>query len=399
MVNTATPTLPMTRPDYSGHGIANVMASIQAALGRDTQAHALPTCAALCGDQLRDARHVVLLVVDGMGARQLAAHAPGGLLSGARVAELTSVFPSTTASAVTTFLTGDAPITHGLTGWHLWFEELAVVGSPLPFRVRGADVALGRLGVSAAQLFGTRSLSSRLIRRSVLIHPSHLCGTPYTEAHRGEAEVRPFVNLQGLCEAIVALGHEAAPSYCYAYWPELDSLSHAFGSASENAAGHLRLIDQMLAVCVERLRGTGTLLLVCADHGFVDTRPETRLALASLPQLARTLAIPLCGEPRMAFCYVRAGAERDFEGAVAETLGDAARVVTSGDLMAGGWLGPGPVHPRVERRIGTHILFMQGAYCITDRVAGETRPFKQVGVHGGMDDAELRVPLCTFPCS
>ena len=26
-------------------------------------------------------------------------------------------------------------------------------------------------------------------------------------------------------------------------------------------------------------------------------------------------------------------------------------------------------------------------------VAGETQPFRQIGVHGGLSDAELRVPL------
>ena len=384
---------PMHQPDYAGYGIANLMASITSALGTVREPTAIAACPAVSGAQLAAARHVVLLVIDGLGRAQLAQHAPDGAIARARVTDLSSVFPSTTASAVTTFMTGDAPITHGLTGWHTWFKELGVIGTPLPFRIRGSAVSLQDLGVGAQQLFQTRALSTRLSRRSVLIHPQDLCATAYTRAHSGDAQVRPYRTLIELVDAICALGTEAEASYCYAYWPQLDSLSHTFGAHSERAGAHLRELDDAVAQCAERLRGSGTVLLVCADHGFIDTREDTRLSLADFADLQRTLALPLCGEPRMVYCYVRAGAQADFEALAGECLGHAADVYRSADVLDRGWLGPGPRHERVHERIGTHVLAMKDRYCLTDQVLGERRPFRQIGVHGGLSDAELRVTL------
>lgn len=387
---------PMTRPDYAGAGIANLMASVLAGIGRDGERAAVPPCPLLPPARLAAARHVVLLIIDGLGRAQLETHAAGGALAAARVGDLSSVFPSTTASAVSTFMTGDVPLAHGLTGWHVWFRELGVIGAPLPFRVRGSEVGLERLGASTGALFGTRALSARLARRAVLVHPAHLCQTPYTLAHATRAEVRPFNGAAQLFTRIEELAREREPSYCYAYWPELDTLSHVHGAGSAQAGEHLRMLDRALDACARRLAGTGTLLVACADHGFVDTREQTRLSLSDYPRLADTLALPLCGEPRAVFCYVRSGAESRFQECARELLGHAASVLSVQDLLAQGLLGPGPPHPRVSERLGSHVLLMKADYCLTDRVMGESRPFAQIGVHGGVSDAELRVPLALF---
>ncbi len=326
----------MREPDYAGHGIANLMASVTAALGSEDDHSALVQCAALPKALLADARHVILLVIDGLGSAQLAQHAADGAIARALVTELSSVFPSTTASAVSTFMTGDAPITHGLTGWHVWFRELGVIGAPLPFRIRGSDVGLQQLGLSAEQLFQTRALPRRLARRSVLVHPEQLCDSFYTRAHQGGAQVRPFSTLAELVDAICTLGEETEPSYCYAYWPQLDALSHVFGAHSDKAGAHLRELDEAVAQCAARLRGTGTVLLVCADHGFIDTREDTRLKLADFPDLMQTLSMPLCGEPRMVYCYVRGGAQADFEALARECLGHAADVLSLEQLLRRG---------------------------------------------------------------
>src|SRR5690606_66782 len=73
-------------------------------------------------DLLRPARSAVLFAIDGLGALQLRAHAGharrlsalGGKKDVAR-----SVFPSTTAAALTSLLTGADPGEHGLVGYRV----------------------------------------------------------------------------------------------------------------------------------------------------------------------------------------------------------------------------------------------------------------------------------------
>ena len=54
-----------------------------------------------------------------------------------RIGSLSSVFPSTTASAITTFMTGLPPSQHALTGWHVQLDEIDEMLAILPMTVRG----------------------------------------------------------------------------------------------------------------------------------------------------------------------------------------------------------------------------------------------------------------------
>jgi len=384
------------RPDYQGRGIFNLMVSLRNACdGGDERCQDLE-CELIDTAQLRDARHIMLLVIDGMGSVQLKAHCPHGALANACRGELTSVFPSTTASAITTYMSGDPPARHGLTGWHMWFRELGVVGAPLPFHERGSHNDLQQWGLGAPALFGTRSLLAQIRRRSFVIHPESLCGSAYTKAHSGPATVVGYKKLTDMLEQLARISRTSNRSYSYAYWPQLDALSHKYGSQSSRCAHHLQNLDQAIAGLAAQLRGTGTVLLVCADHGFIDTRPQTRIGLHDHPQLQQMLLLPLCGEPRTVFCYVRNGADDEFNSYLAQELPHACEVHRSTDLLDQGYLGPGPEHSALRSRLGSHTLLMKDNYCLYDRVANENQPFTLIGVHGGMSAAELQVPLISF---
>ena len=120
----------MQRPDYHNGSIVNLTASILGAMGRPRAAYA--PLAALPPERLRITRNVALLVIDGLGYNWLRSHGEGSFLQRHLLARISSVFPSTTASAVTTFLTGDAPQQHGITGWFMYLREIGAVTRVLP---------------------------------------------------------------------------------------------------------------------------------------------------------------------------------------------------------------------------------------------------------------------------
>ena len=147
----------MPVPDYSGNSIVNLMASIVSGLGPVPSEsengdviyapHPLVT-----PEMLAATRHVVLLVFDGLGYDYLRRRMPGGAIDAGVRDPITSVFPSTTTSAISTLLTADAPQQHGLTGWHMWLREIGMVASPLPFRSRSGNKLLGGFGLYLPQL-------------------------------------------------------------------------------------------------------------------------------------------------------------------------------------------------------------------------------------------------------
>lgn len=374
------------RPDYCGNGLVNLIASIMQACGAPAR-HA--PLAALPAARLVDARNVVLLIIDGLGDDYLMRKGAGGELARRRRGNLTSVFPSTTAAAITTSYTGLTPLEHGLTGWYTYFGQAGCVAAPLPFRSRGDDAPLRARGVRPEALFTAAPLFDSLAVRSIVVTDRAIVDSEYNVRHCGRAERRAYADLQGFVdqtEAAVKSGPER--KFVYAYWPQYDALSHRFGSESAEALAQFSRIDEAFGVLLARLAGTDSVVLASADHGFIDVPPEEALELPTA--LAALLRYPLCGERRVAFCHVQS--EREFMARAADWLGERAEVLPSRALLERGWFGAGTPHPRFAERMGDVALLMRGRSAIKDWVFGEPRHL-HIGNHGGAADSEMMIPL------
>ncbi|MDP2252988.1 MAG: alkaline phosphatase family protein, partial [Thiobacillus sp.] len=196
----------LTLPDYRGGGIVNLMSSIATALGGGSP---YPPLAALLPQALADARHLVLLVVDGLGHDYLLGR--DGALRRHLRGQMTSVFPSTTASAIPTFLTGLAPQQHGLTGWHMYLREIGAVVAPLPFRVRTGRHPLREAGVTPAELFGLTPLVDRLPRPCHVVSPNHIIHSDFNVAFSGRAKRHGYDTLEEMFAQIADILCSAGP--------------------------------------------------------------------------------------------------------------------------------------------------------------------------------------------
>ncbi len=340
---------------------------------------------------------VVVLVIDGLGDRFLCSEGVGSALHSARQGALTSVCPSTTASAVTTLLTGVAPAEHGLNGWFIHDRRFGGVIAPLPLvRRDGEAVEAFRL---LPRLCPVPPMFFHACRPVNLISPVEIAGSRFTRHHARGAHVEPYDGLADLGAAIVDMADALAGSggLIHAYYPGFDAVSHVHGCRSPEALAEFWRVDAMYSALVRSLAGRGVHLVATADHGFIDAPPERCIDIAPEGSLAQMLAAPLFGERRLAFCCVREGAWGEFEAWAAEALAGRAMAVRAAEFLAAGLLGPGRAHPRLAERAGSHVLLMEPGWTIVDHVSGE-RVHDMVGVHGGLSADEMLVPLITTYC-
>jgi hypothetical protein len=376
------------KPDYSGGGLVNLMASIVAGRGGAAR-HPLLASFPLQG--ISDATNVVLLIVDGLGDGFLQRRGAGGELERRRRAAITSVFPPTTAAAITTSYTGCTPLEHGLTGWYTYFGAAGCVAAALPFRSRGDNLSLRERGVRPEQAYVEPSLFQALPVRSIVVTYRQIIDSDYNLRHCEGAERIAYDHLEGLVletEKAVKSGPER--KFVYAYWPWYDTVSHQHGSESAQAASELEKIDAAFGRLLARLAGTDTLLIATADHGFIDSAPEESLELPS--SLASQLRFPLCGERRVAYCHTLNS--NQFMEQARQWLGERADVRPSRELVDEGWFGPGAPHPSFAERIGDVALVMRGNYTVKDWTPGEARDL-HLGNHGGTSHSEMMIPLIT----
>jgi Type I phosphodiesterase / nucleotide pyrophosphatase len=372
------------RPDYAGASLVNLVAALVAARGGKARHTPL-------ADPQFDARvrNIVFLIIDGLGDNYLARHGAGSELARRRRRALTSVFPSTTASAITTSYTGATPLEHGLTGWFVYFAAAGCVSAALPFRSRGDMALLSTRGVEPERVFDTPPLFVSLPVKSIVVTYREILDSAYNRVHCRGAERLAYANADELVMQVErAVKASDERKFIYAYWPHYDAVSHRHGCESAEAARQFAIVDRAFGSLLQRLAGTNTTVVATADHGFIDVAPEESLELPS--ELAPYLRFPLCGERRIAYCHVHA--PREFSERARDWLGDRADVMPSERLIDDGWFGPGEPHARFKERIGDVALLMRGRYTVKDWIAGEPR-WLHIGNHGGTHEDEMLVPL------
>lgn len=378
-------------PDYAGGGLFGLITH----LGRflNGSAFVLPGSAELAEPSASDDRVVVFLLIDGLGDAFLQRHGQGSTLLSRRRGRITSVFPSTTASAVTTTLTGLAPARHGLTGWFTFDPRFGGIIAPLPMVVRGEGPIDALL--AARRLFPYASLFQKRVRPSVIVTPSHLADSRFSRRHGRGAATLPFRGLDDMVDAIDAacrkLG-EGKGGLVHAYYPVFDAVSHDHGADSAAAQAIFGRIDRAFARLCQRFERRNIEIVVTADHGFIDSPPELQVHLDDHPDLKSMLATPLFGERRTVSCNVRPGAESEFETAAVASLAGRAVVHRSQALIKFGLFGPGRAHHRLRERLGSHVLLMEEGWTLIDTLADE-KPHVMLGVHGGLSAREMWIPL------
>ena len=113
----------MIYPDYD-RSILSTTASILKHYGIDSIYPTLPELDA----QLATApKHVALIITDGVGVRPLEGALPADSYMRSHIAAtVTSIFPSTTTAACTSYYNGQSAYEHGWLGWQLNFKEYEI---------------------------------------------------------------------------------------------------------------------------------------------------------------------------------------------------------------------------------------------------------------------------------
>ena len=389
------PSAEAIRPDYLGGSIVNLMSSIAAAYG--AQSSIYPELSSLGPDRLREFNNVVLIVLDGLGYNYVTHTGAGNFASDHLAGRMTSVFPSTTATAIPVFLSGHPAQQHGLTGWFTYLNEFDAVAAVLPFTERGSNAPLDHSGVGPLQLTDQVPIFDRLDTTCHTVMPVDIAYSIFNRAFSGQALIHPYQTLGQMFDRIIRLSREDGPKYIHAYWPGFDRLAHEHGIDSHEVQSHFQQIDAELRRFKRSLSGTDTLVIITADHGFIDVDPAQMVQLEHHPALAETLMMPLSGEPRVAYCYVYPDHREQFEAYIHDELSERVIICDSQDLLRNEYYGLGTAHPNLTDRIGHYTLITTGRTIIKDWVAGE-RPYRHIGVHGGVSADEMYVPLIVVEC-
>jgi len=381
----------MYLPNYKDGSIVNLMSSISRAFGAGAKYRPLKI---LNPSELKS-KNIVLLVIDGLGYEYLMNYEKDNILKQNLKGRITSVFPATTGAAIPTFLTGVPVQQHAITGWFVYLKELGLVSTILHFTARVKSQPLSKSGVKPKKIFTEKSFFDRIKAISYIIHDKTIAYSDFTLANKGKARVLSFKpsSLNGFFMQIKkAIKSSNRRKYIYAYWPDFDTLCHSYGTKSIKTSRHFRAINKKLQSFLKSIKGTDTTIIITSDHGFIDSDKSKLIDLAKHPKLSDAMIIPLCGERRLAYCYVCPSKTKQFEDYVRKNLKHACYLYKSRDLIKKNYFGLFKPNKKLFDRVGDYVLIMKENYVIMDSLLGEKREF-HIGNHGSVSKEEMHVPL------
>jgi hypothetical protein len=362
-------------PDFEGPNLCRLVPAFLA------PRHARP---AWLPPVLQGAAQVVLLVVDGLGWLQLQSRphlAP--TLAAMAGGPITSVVPSTTATALTSLTVGAPPAAHGVVGYRL------VVGGPtgpevlnvLRWRTLSGDARafVDPRAFQPLDPFGGRAVP--------VVSKSEFVGTGFTDAHQRDTPVAGWAVASSLAVDVEQLLASGEP-LVYAYYEGIDKIAHIKGFGPYYDA-ELVALDRIVADLLAILP-PGAALAVTADHGQVQVGGAADAIDGRLMEETSMVS----GEGRFRWLHSK---DDGGDESVARLLklaeelyGGSAWVVGRREMEAQGWFG-GALTPGVRARLGDVALIPFEPIAYLDPAdMGDAR---LVCRHGSLTPDEMLVPL------
>lgn len=362
--------------DYEGACISRVVPALRTR--RDHREPWVP-------EALSEARQVVLVVVDGLGWEQMLEHrAELPTLCGADGGPITSVAPTTTATALTSITTGRTPAEHGVLGYRMALPSAAAGGSRPVLNVLrwSADTDL-RAALPAKSLQRCTPFDAPGVP---VVTRAEFTPSGFTAVHLSGARIFGWRMPSTLVVEVHRLLGAGEP-FVYAYYDGIDKVAHEYG-LGEQYAGELRAVDRLVGDLVTGLP-PGAALVITSDHGQVDVPAMARLPG---PEIMGCVSL-ISGEGRFRWLHARPGAGDDLAKAAEEAFGDEAWVRKREQVVDEGWFG-GPLAPEAADRLGDVALVAHAPVAFLDPAdPGETRLLAR---HGSLTSAEMYVPLVAW---
>ena len=384
----------LVRPSPGRLNIVDLANAIASIAGAQDVPHS--PGAATVADLVGPADHIVFVIVDGLGLNVVDADHGADFLAASVVAELTTVFPSSTPTVLTSYATGQWPASHGVPSWYLYLDEIDTIATIIHYSRRGDDRDLGSLGLTPDQAYPTPSIASKMARSTFAVVPEKIANTPFSSYCRGNSPDYGRYGYKDLEDAAGAvlkrLRDSRGPSFTNLYIPHVDSASHGYGIGHDVTKQAVASVNSLLEQVSAHLPPNAA-IVVSADHGLIDVAANAH-EIEPDDELVGYLEHEPWGTSPSVMLQVRENRAVEFEARFRERFGEDFYLLPTDEALELELFGPGPVSPVTRRRMGNYLALSAGSSAIHYNYhRTRERDPRKVADHGGLTPDEMIVPL------
>lgn len=339
-------------------------------------------------------KNIVLVVLDGMGENVLKNASPNGIFMEHQVDSITTVYPSTTTAALTTYYSGKAPIETGWIAWSQYFKEYGRNINMLPYIDSYTEEPLPRDEFDIYELLKYKTVYEQIENASpdvttYEIKPSH-CEMKADKCIH-------IKDLKNLCSSIETLCRNDEKKYIFAYFDSPDNINHKYGWDSKNTKEFILEAEKLFKNLTENLKNTDTLIIVSADHGHNNVLNTDNIYYAlDIDELKSCYIMPPSLESRFVSFWIKPDKKEYFEKTFKKMFDGEFLLYSKEDFLASHLMGYGKPHYKIDDFIGDYVAIAISYSLLHIHTYLSKKKEEKKSHHCGLTKNEMEVPFIVF---
>ena len=339
--------------------------------------------------QQKDYKNVIFLVLDGLGECILNKILPNGYLKNNQIDCVTSVYPSTTTAALTTYYSGKPPYE---TAWIAWSQYFKEYGRALDMFSHNESYMREPLKNPLVDVFKTVVNYETIFEQ--IEKASKDVKTYEVEPEYAERRAKRSINANNLDELIMNIQDLCTmpnKKFIFAYSDNPDGLLHKYGVKSNEVKEFLIDAENKIKEMCNKF-DNDTILIVSADHGHKDI--EKAYTLIDYPEIQECLIMPASLESRVLTFWVKEDMREIFFFFFNKIFkNEFWLMIKDKFLYKYHFLGYGEKHYKIDDFIGNYVaLSIAGSIIRLETFLAEGKPIKK-STHCGLTKEEMEVPV------
>ncbi len=337
-------------------------------------------------------QHTVMVLIDGMGSCFRDKWPFEGFFASHFDQDIYSLFPSTTASVLTSVCTGLWPSQHGIPGWWIYLNDQQKSIVPIPFEERFSDKPLEEIGIQSKDVFTVPSILFDQLDNCLIFYPPSIVNTTYSHYFANDVRQVGYTDVRdGVNKIIEYLQNVSEPTSIYWYIPDLDHKSHLYGVDHDDCNNLIKELDHQFGRLFSEMPSNST-IAITADHGLVDVPSNDHIILRKKDRIMEYLKAPISGEPSVPIFHVKDHLENQFLEYFYSEYGKQFTLVSISELEDLKLFGPYPLTPVMRERLGSFIGISVEPFTL-QYLDNDKPPNNFKAYHAGLRKAEVEVPL------
>ena len=339
----------------------------------------------------------LLILVDGLGAHFLSGPDSPSFLCESMNMTINTVFPSTTASALTSLATGLWPSQHGALGWWTYLNQINGPVTTLPFTRMVDGISLEELGVASESLLVAEPYLRTSKKEVCGLLPSNIYASAFSSYALGGNPVIKYSSMEeGFQSATNLLKYKESPTFMYFYIPDVDSNAHRYGIDHNCTKAAVTEVDRLCRILRDEVEGSNIRVIITADHGHLEANQYEKIAINEKVLEVGLIQQPISGDARVSYIRFDREPADITHAALADFFGDEFQLITSQEAIMWQLLGP-IMNETSKDRLGDLIAIARGSSIACWSEEGQLGSMLNLkSFHSGLTKREMEVPLIIF---